>query len=102
MKHHKLKIKPEYLSEILCGNKTFEIRLNDRDYEPGDKVTLTEIPASDIYHPRSFTCQIGYVTDFEQKPGYVVFSLVSNVRGKATTEAEGRSWSPLGEGLGGR
>lgn len=76
MKHHKLKIKPEYLTEIILGNKTFEIRLNDRDYEVGDKVTLTEIPVSEYIYPRSFTAKIGYITNFEQKPGYVVFSLL--------------------------
>ncbi len=77
MKHHKLKIKPEYLTEIFLGNKTFEIRLNDRDYKVGDEVTLTEIPVGDIYTPRSFTAKIGYITNFEQKPGYVVFSLMT-------------------------
>lgn len=76
MKHHTLKIKPEYLTEICLGNKTFEIRLNDRDYEVGDEVTLTEIPVSEYIYPRSFTAKIGYITNFEQKPGYVVFSLL--------------------------
>ena len=36
MKLHELKIKHKYLVEVDCGNKTFELRKNDRDYQVGD------------------------------------------------------------------
>lgn len=33
---HKLKIEPNYLTNLLSGVKKSEIRLNDRDYQFGD------------------------------------------------------------------
>jgi len=35
---HQLKIKQCYLCHILEGSKTFEIRINDRDFQVGDKI----------------------------------------------------------------
>ncbi|HFQ4945418.1 TPA: DUF3850 domain-containing protein [Vibrio vulnificus] len=40
MSNHQLKIKPEHLEAIIAGDKTFEIRKNDRDFKVGDRVTL--------------------------------------------------------------
>ena len=42
MKIHELKILPEYYDAVRCGNKRFEIRKNDRDYQVGDKLILKE------------------------------------------------------------
>lgn len=83
MKHHQLKIEPKYIDAIFDGSKTFEIRKNDRDFQSGDNVTLTEIPRSDHAWPRSVTKTIGFLTDYEQKPGYVVFSLISESKDNA-------------------
>ncbi len=33
---HKVKIKWNYADRILTGEKTFEVRVNDRDYQKGD------------------------------------------------------------------
>ena len=44
MKLHELKIKHEYLVEIVLGNKTFELRKNDRDYQVGDLIRFIDIP----------------------------------------------------------
>jgi len=41
MKTHTLKIKQEYFERIISGQKTFEIRKNDRDYQVGDAVVFT-------------------------------------------------------------
>lgn len=38
----KLKCWPEYYQEVKNGNKTFEIRNNDRDYQVGDILLLQE------------------------------------------------------------
>lgn len=40
MTEHKLKIKPDYLENILNGKKKSEVRLNDRDFQCGDIVYL--------------------------------------------------------------
>lgn len=37
---HELKIKSEYLLEVENGNKTFEIRKNDRNFKIGDYLHL--------------------------------------------------------------
>nr|WP_321026847.1 ASCH/PUA domain-containing protein [Clostridium neonatale] len=41
-KVHELKILPEYFWQVWHGNKTFELRKNDRNYNAGDKVILKE------------------------------------------------------------
>ncbi|MFM5873955.1 ASCH/PUA domain-containing protein [Aeromonas veronii] len=73
---HELKIKPEYLAAVVSGDKTFEIRNNaDRNFKVGDTLLLWE-------WDEGFTSQtaertVSYITDFEQKPGYVVLGLAN-------------------------
>jgi len=45
---HKLKIKYEYLIRIQDGLKTFEVRLNDRDYQVGDLIEFEVLPNPEI------------------------------------------------------
>lgn len=42
MKIHELKIFPQYFNEVLNGNKTFELRKDDREFEVGDILILKE------------------------------------------------------------
>lgn len=42
MKRHELKVWPEYFSAIWDGRKTFEFRDNDRAFEVGDELVLSE------------------------------------------------------------
>ena len=42
MIHHVLKIKTEYFLKVCAGIKNFELRKNDRDYQPGDTVEFLE------------------------------------------------------------
>lgn len=39
---HELKIWPQYYCRVADGSKTFEVRNNDRGYQPGDLVVLSE------------------------------------------------------------
>jgi hypothetical protein len=39
---HPIKILPEYFTEVLNGNKTFELRKDDRGYNVGDILLLIE------------------------------------------------------------
>lgn len=76
---HELKILPPYYEAVISGNKTFEIRLDDRGFQKGDKVILREINKGitlDTYTGRECIATIGYVTSYEQQNGYVVFSLL--------------------------
>ena len=57
---HEIKIKPEYYVAVISGKKTFEIRWNDRKYEAGDHVILTEWN-EDGPTGRKITITISYV-----------------------------------------
>lgn len=73
---HELKILPEFFEDVILGFKTFEIRKNDRDYKVGDIVFLNEFDGEKMTG-RWTERLITYVTDYEQKEGYVVFSIIS-------------------------
>lgn len=44
---HQLKIRNEYFDRVLNDQKAFEVRINDRDFQVGDKVQLREIEGVD-------------------------------------------------------
>ncbi|EJK2102347.1 DUF3850 domain-containing protein [Vibrio cholerae] len=69
MANHQLKIKSEHLEAIIRGDKTFEIRKNDRDFKVGDRVMLIE-----EHGERYLNIYIRYITNYAQQDGYVVFS----------------------------
>ena len=70
---HELKILPQYFVAVAAGRKTFEIRKNDRDFQVGDEVVLKEW--DNEYTGQEVEAVILFVTDYEQKEGYVVFSI---------------------------
>ena len=76
--NHELKTWPCYYAAIISGRKTFEVRYDrDRGFQAGDMLLLREQdPRSASYTGRQCVARIGYVTAFEQKPGWVVFSLL--------------------------
>lgn len=39
---HELKTWPQYFCRVADGTKTFEVRKNDRGFQPGDEVILKE------------------------------------------------------------
>ena len=43
MKIHELKLDTKYFNDVKSGNKKFEIRKNDRDFEVGDILVLRKI-----------------------------------------------------------
>lgn len=47
MKLHELKILHKYLLDVDLGNKTFELRKNDRDYQVGDLIRFIDIREDD-------------------------------------------------------
>ncbi len=70
-----LKILPEYYKEVLIGNKTFEIRKNDRDFKVGDTIILMQYDGEKYMDSEIIEAKISYVTDFMQKDNYVVLGL---------------------------
>ena len=76
-KEHTLKLAPGYFAEVMSGNKTFEIRNNDRDFHEGDRLVLREYDIyNDSYTGRALAARIGYMCDYEQRPGFVVLALL--------------------------
>ena len=79
MKVHFLKIKEEYAKEKDLGNKMFEIRKNDKDFKVGDFVRYIVVNDDGIITENENEClenklfEITYITDYEQKRGFVVF-----------------------------
>ena len=78
------------LLDIIAGNKTFEIReQRDRNFYVGQYICLKH---TDIERDKNIAIntmliiKIKYITDYAQKPGYVVFSF--DVIGDVMTEVE--------------
>lgn len=61
---------------MISGRKTFEVRYTgDRDFFEGDKVLLKEFDGNNqSYTGRQLLAEITYVSNYMQKPDYVVFS----------------------------
>lgn len=76
IKTHKLKIEPEYFQAIIDGSKPFEIRKNDRNYQVGDVLILREYDEKQRrYSGEQITRVVTYITDYQQRAGYVVMGL---------------------------
>ena len=83
MTTHNLKTIEPHFSNVLNGSKTFEVRLNDRDYQVGDFLMLTEYPYVGELS-LSIETQITHIlTHFEYpqgiKKGYVILSITRGV-----------------------
>lgn len=75
-KTHELKILPEYYNAVVSGDKTFEIRENDRNYTVGDMLLLKEYNSeSKKYTGQKIRKEICYMTDYAQRNGYVVLGI---------------------------
>ena len=72
---HELKLLPEYFEEVASGYKTFEIRKNDREFMVGDKIILEKFLTEEGFTGDYVEAVITYITDYEQKEGFVVFSM---------------------------
>ena len=77
VKCHNVKLLPEYFSAVKNRTKKFEIRFDDRGYEDGDFIVMHEF--DDGYTGRVIQKRIGFITNYEQKEGFVVFSLLDLV-----------------------
>lgn len=77
---HELKIFPEYFNKVISGEKTFEIRLNDRNFLVGDYIALNEFTTEGGYTGRSALYRITYVAGHGHPPvalpdGYVILGI---------------------------
>lgn len=76
MKIHELKILPQYFEEVLKGNKTFEIRKNDRNFKIRDILILKEwVEGYSEFTGRTIDCKITYITNFALQENYVCMGI---------------------------
>lgn len=73
---HELKIMPEYFRAIVEGEKTFEVRFNDRNFAKGDLLILREHDGNG-YTGRTRTVEVTYLLDDPNycKKGYVIMAI---------------------------
>lgn len=76
MKFHYLKIDPEHLEQVILGNKTAEIRFNDRDFHVGDLLFLRGY-LDGKYMSIKAVMQITHILDNNEymQPGFVMLSI---------------------------
>lgn len=72
-KTHNIKVEPECFEAISKGNKNFEICQLDRSSKTGDRVILKEFDRN-TFTGREVVAEITFITNYEQKKGYVVFA----------------------------
>lgn len=83
MNKHEVKTVNPYFQKVWDNTKSFEIRLNDRDYKEGDLITLKEYdPDTKEYSGRCIEAKIGYVVEYFEglADDYVAFSIYVDKR----------------------
>lgn len=82
MRKHELKILPQYFERVVSGEKTFEIRENDRDFQTGDEIELKEFDkVMRKFTGRYVSGRISYIFhggEYGLEQGYCVFSFKIN------------------------
>jgi len=81
MQTHELKTISPAFQAIISGEKSFEIRENDRNFQVGDVLLLIEVEPTpsgihQVYTGKMKEVKITYITDFKLKDGYVALSIV--------------------------
>lgn len=65
---HELKCWPKYFAAIRAGEKNFEIRRNDRDFQVGDMLVLQEFdPETDAYTGQTETRMVRFLLSEEDR-----------------------------------
>lgn len=89
MAKHELKILPEYYELVRSGDKTFELRKDDRGFAVGDLVTLREWMPESGYTGREIGSRIRYILrstpEFGLEEGYCILGighLIEHTRGR--------------------
>lgn len=74
--HHQIKILLEYFQAIESGEKTFEVRFNDRNYHVHDILHLREWQ-DDKYTGKEMAVEVTYLLDNPDycKEGFVIMAI---------------------------
>ena len=95
---HDLKILPEYFVEVVRGNKTFEVRKDDRPFNVGDELILYEVNCG-RYTGRNIKVIITYILRNPDycKEGYCILGFKQPVkRGKWIWDSKPEFGNPYG------
>jgi len=80
IKIHDLKTHPAPFNSMKSGLKTFEYRLNDRNYQPGDYLHLMEYdPETAKFTGQEITVRVSYILhggEFGVPDGYCIMSVM--------------------------
>lgn len=109
MTEHAIKIKKKYFKAVLSGEKNFEIRKNDRDYQVGDIIHF--VPVDDEcgmiipHNPNAY--KITYVFhggEYGLEEGYCVFGIIpeaydKEIRAKVIDEFAGKIELEISESI---
>ena len=78
---HKLKTWPEFFKHIWSGEKTFELRKDDRGFRAGDTLRLQEWSFRHGYTGREIVAVVSYVlSGMGLQDGWVAMSLAQQKR----------------------
>lgn len=84
MTEHRLKILPEFYDPVVNGEKTFEVRLNDRGYQVGDVLVLCEWwPEGGFSGPEVRRVVSFIYAGVGMEPNYVCMSIAKEAGGAA-------------------
>lgn len=73
---HELKSISPFFEDVRSGRKTFEIRRNDRDFHEHDYLMLRHWNEDTLdYTGDIILRRVVYMTDYEQRPGFVVMGI---------------------------
>ncbi|MFD1884020.1 DUF3850 domain-containing protein [Paenibacillus wenxiniae] len=75
---HRLKLVQPYFNDVVSGAKTFEVRVNDRDFKVGDVLELLEYdPETTWLTDRSVRVRVTYILDNTKYvlPGTVIMAI---------------------------
>lgn len=74
---HELKILPEHFSKVISGEKSFEVRKNDRPYKVGDVLALNEWEPVNGYTENSCLVYVDYILNDDDycRLGYITMSI---------------------------
>jgi hypothetical protein len=85
MSEHELKCWPQFFEAIIAGEKTCELRRNDRNYQVGDVLRLREWdPFREHYTGRHYKVRVTHIISAEQAcalspealaPGFCIMSV---------------------------
>lgn len=78
MTQHELKTWPEFFEPILSGDKTFELRHNDRGFRVGDILWLREWDQDSGYTGRELFVKVQYILSGRPwlTKGYAAMSII--------------------------